>query len=59
MKKLEVNQMENLEAGFNWKCALAIAGVGVGIAGIIASGGTLLAGTGALLSVAGLAESTC
>ena len=43
MKKLEISQMENLQGGITWGCALAIAGTtGATIGFIWATGGTAL-----------------
>ncbi len=48
MKKLELNQMENLEGGLSTKCAKALIGAGIGIAGFMASltGGPFTIGLG-------------
>ena len=51
MKKLELNQMENLEGGKSWACAIAMAEFTLGT-GIVVGGGPLtwvgVAGVGLL-----------
>ncbi|BFO64369.1 hypothetical protein KCF3NO3_03520 [Chryseobacterium sp. KCF3-3] len=60
MKKLNVSQMENLQGGLNRDCALAIAGLGLTIAGAFITttpvGGALLVGS---MIVSGMSMSSC
>ncbi len=48
MKKLELNQMENLEGGLTRACAEALIGAGLGVAGFMTSlaGGPFTIGLG-------------
>jgi hypothetical protein len=48
MKKLELNQMENLEGGLTKECVHALVGAGLGIAGLMTSiaGGPFTIGLG-------------
>ncbi len=46
MKKMELNQMENLNGGTTWGCSFALLALGASYAAIIAAGpgGAVLAG---------------
>lgn len=55
MKKLELNQMENLEGGLSLSCGLSLAGYGV----LIVTAGTATFGLGiaAILAAASVVDS--